>query len=99
MSFQSSYNKSANRDIEFTPKEPDVSEQIIEEERRKWLLLTITRDFILFLGRRELELLNSARNAAKIDFQNEAIIKNLIKATAYRELIDYLVERKLPNKE
>src|SRR6266496_4498481 len=91
MSFQAAYNKSASRDIEFEPKTDLISEEEKQEEIKKWLSLPITKQFLLFLGKRELELLNIARNCAKVKLGNENTDKNLLKAVAYREIIDYLV--------
>ena len=96
MSFQNAYNKSASREIEFEPKENSVEVEIQKEEIKKWLALPITRELLLFLGRRELELLNNSRNAVKISLLHENIAKNLLKAIAYREVIEYLTINKKP---
>jgi len=96
MSFQDAYSKSANRDIEFNPKENSIDGEIQKEELKKWLALPITRELIFFLAKRELELLNNARNSAKANLQSENIAKNLLKAAAYREVIDRLIENKNP---
>jgi len=96
MSFQSAYNKSASRSIEFEPKEGSIEVDIQKEELRKWLNLPITKELVFFLAKRELELLNNARNSAKANLQSENIAKNLLKACAYREVIDRLIENKNP---
>ncbi len=99
MSFQNAYNKSASRDIEFTPAEEQTEILIKQEELKKWLTHPFTRDFLLFLGKRELELLNNSRNCVKVNLNHENITRNLLKAIAYREVIDFLVENKPPVKE
>ncbi len=96
MSLQSAYNKSANRDVEFVQKDDNLVEQIKEEEIKKWLQLPITKELLFFLGSRELTLLNNARNASKANLQSENIVKNLLKAVGYREVIDYVTANKKP---
>ncbi len=97
MSFQNAYNKSASREIEFEPKDENVlTEELKKEEIRKWLQHPISRELIFFLGKRELELLNNARNCAKSNLQSEGITKNLLKAVSVREIIEYLTQNKLP---
>ena len=97
MSTITAYNKSIGRnDIELESKEEQEFRKAIEEELKTWLRLPKTRDFILFLGKRELELLNAARNCSKVKLSNENTDKNLQKSIAYREIIDYLVTNKIP---
>ncbi|HEX9232720.1 MAG TPA: hypothetical protein VF849_01590, partial [Blattabacteriaceae bacterium] len=96
MSFTSAYNKSASRDIELEVKEDNLTEQLKKEEFEKWLRLPFTQELILFLGKRELTLLNNARNSAKANLQSENIAKNLLKAVGYREVIEFLTTNKHP---
>ena len=96
MSFQNAYSKSASRDIEFTPQEEATEILLKTEEIKKWLNLPLTRELLLFLGKRELELLSLARNSANVSSKNDNTDKNLHKSSAIREVIDYLIENKKP---
>ncbi len=98
MSFQQAYNKSANRNVEFISKD-EVELDLRKEEIRKWLQHPISRELILFLGKRELELLNNARILVRIDIKSDNITKNLLKAVGYREVIEYLTQNKQPEIE
>ena len=99
MSFTSAYNKSASRDIELESKDDLILEEIKKEEVKKWLSFPITQQFLIFLAKRELELLNTARNCCKAKLGNENTDKNLLKSVAYREIIDYITANKPIEKE
>jgi len=96
MSFTSAYNKSASRDIEFTPQEEATEILLKTEELKKWLNLPFTRELLLFLGKRELELLNNARNCSNVSSKNDNTDKNLHKSSAIREVIEFMTENKKP---
>lgn len=102
MSHQAAYNQMAKRVP--LPDEEEIKEQqenrlLLEEELKHWLNLPKTKEFLTFLAQKELELLNNARNCSRSKLGNENTDKNLQKSIAYREVIDYLITNKKPEKE
>lgn len=104
MSQVSAYNRMSGRSKEedLTPEEESAKIELKNlelEELKRWIQLPKTKDLLVFLGKRELELLNNARNCSKMKLGNENTDKNLQKSIAYREIIDYLTQNKQPTEE
>ncbi len=94
MSTQSAYNQMAKRnvssDVETETKE-DHEERLLQESTLKtWLDLAKTKELLIFLAWRELDLLNSARNCSNLINNSENIAKNLHISMGIREVINYI---------
>lgn len=102
MSIQKAYSRMAGRIPEQTQDEVDqenTEKVLAESELKRWLDLPKTKELIIFLGKRELELLDNARNCSRVKLGNENTDKNLQKSIAYREVIEFLTQNKLPERE
>lgn len=97
MSFQKAYNTSVGRkDLEYESID-DHEKLLIQDELKRWLDLSKTKELLLFLAKRELDLLNAARNSSKISLKNDNTDRNLLKSLGIREVIDYILENKQPD--
>ena len=99
MSIATAYSKMSGRDSVEDVSKDDADKILLENELKQWLALQKTKELLLFLAQRELQLLNNARNCVKVKLGNENTDKNLLKSVAYREVIDYLIENKQPTTE
>lgn len=82
------YDKAVDREKEEIPQEDIIKDEILAQ----WKHSLPTKNLLTFLINREIEYLNTARNLACVRFEDENIIRNLLRAKTIREIIDYINE-------
>jgi len=94
MSTVRAYDRMSGRvaDIETEPKD-EHAKLIAEEELKTWLTMEKTQNLLIYLARRELELLNAARNSSRLNSDNSTN-RFLHISIGIREVIEYITENK-----
>lgn len=94
MSTTKAYDRMSGRvkDIETEPAD-EHAKLLAEEELKTWLNMERTQNLLTFLARRELELLNAARNCSRVN-SDSATNRLLHVSIGYREVIEFITENK-----